>query len=279
MIIDSQTNFLYLADSITINYLNFFQLFQKAVVECNIPLAYIPKTKDVWAVDYMPIQVTEDKFVQFVYNPDYLQKAKKWRKTIPDVNSICNEMQLQTIKSAIVLDGGNVIRDETKVIMCNKIFKENPSIPEKQLIKELENLFEVDKIIFVPQDPKDEIGHSDGMVRFLDDKTVLINDYSKEDKNFQLDFRTALYNAGLEYMEIPYNPYGNKKNIDATGIYINYLQMHQAVIVPTFSLKEDDTIVKLFEDFFRGQTVMTVPSNEIAMQGGVLNCVTWNIVK
>ena len=38
-------------------------------------------TKDIWAVDYMPVQIQDDEFVQFVYNPDYLQ-SKKWRNRI-----------------------------------------------------------------------------------------------------------------------------------------------------------------------------------------------------
>ena len=40
---------------------------------------------------------------------------------------------------------------------------------------------------------------------------------------------------------------------------------------------EDKVTVRLFEDLFRGQTVKTVDSYEIALQGGVLNCITWNI--
>ena len=53
--------------------------------------------------------------------------------------------------------------------------------------------------------------------------------------------------------------------------------MKQAVIVPTFRRKEDDEAVKILENVFRGQTIATVDSSEIAREGGILNCISWNI--
>jgi agmatine deiminase len=279
MITDSQTNFLYLADTLPCKYPSFYKSLQEVLKERDIPSSLLPHTKDVWAVDYMPIQVTETKFVKFVYNPDYLRDTIKWRKTISDTNAICTGFNLPTVNSDILIDGGNVIKGANKVIMCEKVFRENPHYTEKHLISELERLFEVDGIIFIPTDPSDDIGHADGMVRFLDDNTVLINDYSKEDIDFQLQFRHAFHNAGLNYIEVPYHPYGNMNDLQANGIYINYLQMKQAVVVPIFGIAEDEKAVRQFEELFRGQTLTTIDCNDIANEGGVLNCVSWNILK
>jgi len=132
LIPDNKTNFLYLADTLPKKYSNFFQQFEKVLNKCNINFELLPKTKDVWAVDYMPIQVEVDKFVRFVYNPSYLQ-SKKYLKTISDVDSICKELEIETIKSNIILDGGNVTRTIDKVIMTNRIFIENPGYNRKQL--------------------------------------------------------------------------------------------------------------------------------------------------
>ena len=41
---------------------------------------------------------------------------------------------------------------------------------------------------------------------------------------------------------------------------------------------EDDDAVKILEDTFAGKSVVTLESNEIAIMGGVLNCISWNIV-
>jgi agmatine deiminase len=277
MIPDCKTNFLYLADTLPRKYPEFFKEFHSTLKDCQIGYNLLPNTKDVWAVDYMPLQIEKDTFVQFSYNPDYLRDTIKWSKTISNVDDICSSINLSTKKSNIILDGGNVVKTTDKVIMCDKIFIENPNFEENDLIRQLQNLFQIERLIFIPTDPFDFTGHADGMVRFFDSNTELINDYSKEDLNFQLRFRLSLHNAGLKYIEIPYNPYGNMKDEDANGDYINFLQMRQAIIIPIFGIKEDEAVVKLFEQLFGGQKIATVDGNELAYDGGILNCITWNI--
>jgi len=226
----------------------------------------------------MPVQTELDKFVRFTYNPSYLQ-TKKLLKTISDVDTICSNICIDTVKTDIILDGGNVTRWTNKVIMTDRVFKDNPSYERKQLIKELYDLLQVDKIYFVPEQPGDFTGHSDGMVRFVDENTVIINDYKhkKEKEWFYRAFEIAIHNTGLDYIIIPYNVYDNKSIDHANGDYINYLQMENTVIIPTFSIKEDDLAVRQLETIFAGQNIQTVESNEIAYDGGILNCITWNI--
>lgn len=276
MIPDQETNHLYLADTLPVKHPDFFKQFEQLLKDLGIRYSQLPGTKDIWARDYMPIQIAANQFVQFVYNPDYLQ-SKKWQKTISDIDSIYTALDLKPKKSLIVLDGGNVVRSANKVIMCDKVFKENKQFSEKHLIDELYQLLQVDQLIFIPTHPKEFTGHADGMVRFLDESTVLINDLSKEKPEFQLRFRLALHNAGLEWIGIPYNPYSNTKYDQANGVYINYLQMANTLILPTFDICEDDAVVKQFEELFMGHKIATIDSNVIADEGGILNCITWNI--
>lgn len=276
MITDGQTNFLYLADTLPRRYSTFYERFEKVLRGCNIDFALLPNTKDIWAVDYMPVQVSLTKFVRFTYNPSYLQ-TKNLLKTISDVDAICDEIGINTYKTAIILDGGNITRWTNKVIMTDRVFQDNPTYERKQLIKELHELLQVDKLSFVPQQPGDFTGHSDGMVRFIDENTVVINDYKREKEWFSRAFEIAIHNTGLDYIKIPYDVYGNKSNDQANGCYINYLHMENTIIVPTFGIEEDDLAVRQLEAIFAGQTIATVDSNEIANDGGILNCITWNI--
>ncbi len=278
MIPDNSTNLLYLSDILPKKYPSFYKRFEEILQECKIDYKLLPGTKDIWAVDYMPVQVHNGRFIQFVYNPDYLQKSQKLKDTISNVADICLSIFLTPEKSDIVLDGGNVIQWTDKVTMCDKVFKENRNIKKEHLVLKLQNLFKVDRIIFVPQDPNDFTGHADGMVRFLDTNTVLINKYSNENPEFETVFRKSLSDAGLKYIEIPYAPDLNSY-VSAKGLYLNYLQMEDIVIIPTFGIKEDDAAVKQFEQLFNGCTIKTVNSNEISRNGGVLNCISWNIRK
>lgn len=278
MITDNQTNFLYLADKLPTKYSNFYKQFEKVLRNCEIEFALLPNTKDIWVADYMPIQIEQDKFVQFTYNPLYLQ-TKKYLKTISDVDTICTQINIDTIRTNIIIDGGNITRWTDKVIMTDRIFIDNPQFERKSLINKLHELLQVDKLYFVPEQPGDFTGHSDGMVRFIDENTVAINDYCREKEWFHRAFEIAIHNTGLDYIKIPYNVYDNKNNDQANGDYINYLQMENTVIVPTFGIMEDDKAVKQIETIFAGQTIATIDSNEVANEGGILNCITWNILK
>ena len=278
MIPDWETNYLYLPDSLARKHSDFYQKFEKILVEFGISYSLLPNTKDIWARDYMPIQVTPTRFIQFDYNPDYLQ-SEKWLKTISGVDNVCSSLGIKPLKSNIKVDGGNIVKSSNKAILCNKVFTENPQYSEKLLIKALYEGLKVDQIIFIPTHPQDKIGHADGMVRFVDEHTVLINDLSREKPDFQRTFRMALHNAGLEWIEIPYNPYGNQKYIQANGIYMNYLQMRNIIILPVFGMDEDDLVLSQFENLFSGAKIATINSNDIANEGGILNCITWNIFK
>ncbi len=278
MIASSQTNLLYLADTLPKNYPIFFQRFEKLLKENKIHFQLLPGTKDVWAVDYMPVQVCRKEFVRFVYKPRYLQNDRDL-KTITDTDAVCKSIGIETIKSKIVLDGGNVVNSANKVVITERVFKENPSYVREDLIQELKQLFETDELFFIPEQPNDYTGHADGMLRFVDDNTLLINDYKNESTRFRKAFEKAIHKIGIEHIVIPYNPYQNENNNQANGAYINYLQMEDVVIVPVFGLKEDEEVIKRFEQIFNGSTILAINANEIAKDGGVLNCISWNILK
>lgn len=277
MITDQESNCLYLADCLPGRYPEVYAQMVKIAKENSIPVSLLPYTKDIWAKDFMPVQVRERKFVQFVYNPDYLRNSMKWRKTITDVDTVCSAINLHVEISSIILDGGNVITANNKVILTDKIFSENSGYSRSELTQMLEELFEVETIIIVPADPNDFTGHADGMVRFYDNNTVLVNDYANEPTVFRETFRKALLDAGLRIISIPYNPYHNLDIDSARGVYINYLQMKGVLILPVYDLPEDDAVINQMRSLFTEYNVYTIECSALAAEGGVLNCISWGI--
>lgn len=89
----------------------------------------------------------------------------------------------------------------------------------------------------------------------------------------------ALRNAGLGLVEVPYHPNSQSSDIDATGVYINYLQVGGIIFIPNFGSANDDLALKRFEEVFSSHKIVPVLACEIAKEGGVLNCITWNIYK
>lgn len=63
--------------------------------------------------------------------------------------------------------------------------------------------------------------------------------------------------------------------------YLNFLQMKDLLLFPQFGIEEDDQALQqikaAFPDYaLKGQTE-TINCNEIIKDGGVLNCISWNI--
>jgi agmatine deiminase len=275
MIIDSETNLLYLSEVLRSRE-EFFNNLTSLLIKNDVKYKLLPETNDIWAVDYMPIQTKLAEFIQFKYEPDYLQNDE-FILTQTNTKSVCKAIGLNTTDTEIKLDGGNVIKGKNWVILTDKIFKENANFKKNELINELENLFKV-KVIIIPKEPNDFTGHADGVIRHYDNETVLINSYKPTDKiEFQRQLDRELKNQGLKTIEIPYNPYDNSDYDMADGLYINYLQMENFILLPTFEKNEDEKTYRQFEQLFPGQTIETIDSREISVDGGVLNCITWNI--
>lgn len=275
MITNCETDFLYLADTLPNKFPAFYRQLSSSLKALDISHSLLPETADVWARDYMPIQVREKKLVSFIYQPDYLEKEEYLHlQTNPE--QVLSQLNIPFQKAPIKLDGGNVVCSRNKVILTDKVFQENPTFERSQLIAQMEALFETDLLYFIPRQPYDYLGHSDGMLRFLDEDTLLVNDYNRESKTFQKKLGKALSSFSLE--TLPYNIYKNKDTANALGTYINFLHMKQGIVLPTFKLKEDEEAYKAVSQFFTGIPIDTIDCTILATHGGVLNCISWNIL-
>ena len=82
-------------------------------------LRTIQGTLDVWCRDYMPIQVSVDRFVQFRYAPDYLTGKFRHLRADGEIGPTLPWVQ-NCVRSEIVLDGGNVVAWEDRAIVTDK---------------------------------------------------------------------------------------------------------------------------------------------------------------
>ncbi len=69
--------------------------------------------------------------------------------------------------------------------MTDKVVRENPGIGRSELLGMLRGLLRVEDLIVIPSEPYDVLGHADGVVRFLDEGNVVINDYSKLNPSYE----------------------------------------------------------------------------------------------
>ena len=281
MITDQETNLVYFSGLLPKRHPVFFNELKAILQRKGIEYGFLPHTKDIWCRDYMSVQVSKSQFVQFKYRPSYLTHYKKYRKTITDAADTCRAIWIDSELSDIKIDGGNIVKSRNKVIMTERIYAENRRFSRKELIGKLKTLLKVKQVIVVPECPGDRYGHADGMIRFVDgikdEETVLVNDLSGESVKFFSEFHRMLSRQGLFPVLLPYTAYRNKGD-DATGIYVNYFQVGKVVIYPVYGIKEDALAHKVFERYF-GPNVFPIRANAIAKKGGVLNCVSWNLIR
>ncbi|MBD5173610.1 MAG: agmatine deiminase family protein [Bacteroidales bacterium] len=248
----------------------------------NIPFAFLNGTKDIWCRDYMPVQTPGGKLIQFKYDPSYLRNSK-YSDSRSDVRHVDKENNISPFFSDINLDGGNVVMYGNKAIITDRIFSENPNWERERLVSELSRLLECEIIIIPSYKPEyDFTGHADGMIRFADNDTVLVNDLEQDLKYMKEAIKKALEAANLKYVNFPWFEYKVKGNTDhAIGIYLNYLEVDNLIVMPVFGVegnRDAEALAKL-QEVFPDKIIETIDFNDVALAGGILNCVTWVIKK
>lgn len=273
MITNFETKKVYLAKGMNyVNYADARRHLLDIMYQHKIEWEFLPHTSSpfhIWARDYMPVQVDEEKFVKFNYNPDYLKGSPEYK---PDTSTILSDLGLQVIESDIIIDGGNVVSCGDKVIMTDKIIRENRQCYHNRLIDTLSQLLEAE-IILIPEDVYEEYGHADGMVRYMGENRVLLNNYCDFDKTLRKKLLSAL-KPHFNITELHYDAYTDK-----SWAYINFLHVGQHIFVPMLEDKLGETAFRQITDAYpRCECHQIWDCDSIVREGGALNCSTWNIL-
>jgi agmatine/peptidylarginine deiminase len=274
MINDYQTNVVYLADGIR-HYMplavNLLNALEDAGVETHL-LRHTESSKHIWVRDFMPLQMDENRFLQYRYAPDYLKNDPDY---MPLYETICRGLHLRCKQTKLVIDGGNVVKCGERVIMTDKVFKENPDYTPECLRRLLEEAFECE-VCIIPWDRYEIFGHADGMVRSIGDNCVLMNNYIDLDKSFREKLKGALEVGGFHVEELHYDvPRPSKQS----WAYLNFLQVKNNIFVPGLSLREDELAVEQIQKYYPHHKVVLVPDClNLVMDGGALNCISWNVL-
>jgi agmatine deiminase len=275
MIPDWDTDCLFVSDQLERKYPALFSCLRAALED--VPIEIVPGTHDIWCRDFMPIQLSENAFCQFSYQPDYLRND-------PELVTPPEKCRLAFMRDyrqkPIVLDGGNIVASRTKVILTDKVYKENPTIERPRLRDRLEAIFQAE-CVFIPKEPFDEVGHSDGVVRFIAENRVLMSDYSAVDPGYGDKVRRILEKNGLEVETLPmFQEKGWRRPGElpsAVGNYVNFLRVGESVILPGYDRPEDQLALERVRQVLPNVVASQVPCRELAEEGGVLNCVSWTI--
>ena len=273
--VESGVQVVYMSELLKTNYPETCSRLIKILEIHDVKYAFLKGTKDIWCRDYMPIQIESGKFIQFKYDPSYLKGNKEWEASRSDVKEVCRVNGVEAQFSDINLDGGNVLICDGKAILSNRIFSENSNWDKEKLVNELSKLLECE-IIIIPAENDDMTGHADGMVRFVNRNTILGNKLADEYKYWREGMEKVIEQYGLKYIDVPFFlPKDPKHPHSAIGVYVNYLEVNNLIVLPVFGRGEDKQAVDVLRQAFPDRVIETIDYNDVAQEGGLLNCTTW----
>ena len=282
MITDRDTNMVYFSKRIT--WYNVWKHLDPVLRDKEIRYDFIHGTKDIWARDYMPIQLEKNRFVEYVYNPDYLLDDPKRRTDLSVIDKGNLPLSDRDEKTALIIDGGNVIKCDDAVIMTDKVFLENRrlNLSRKEVVNELERLF--GKVIIIPwniQDEWDFCGHADGMVRYIGNNKVLVNNMCNHPELAwqRKEVMSAIEDAGMDVLELDY---GHNSTDVNDWAYLNYLRVGDVIFMPTVGRPDTDHEAARQIAEASGCEVVPVPALSLVRAngkygGGALNCISWTV--
>jgi len=274
MISDREHNLVFLAAMLRVRHPVLFADLQKILSKHGIGVRLLDIVRDQWLRDFCPVQIGPGKLVKFRYDPDYLRNEPELRTGGEIVKSFRGLGRC--LRSSIILDGGNIVASRAKAIVTDKIYKENPRLSRDELRDKLQKLLRVDQLIVIPKEPLDPIGHSDAMVRFIDEQTVLVNDYTKVDSPFGERLISVLRRNKLAIEPMPYWPERRSQAgiPSAVGCYTNFLTTEKVLVASVYGKKHDDVALRKLETAFPGSPIVPLNCTALAREGGVMNCVS-----
>lgn len=282
-----------------INFENYKSLEYDIILDKLFIKYWFIEANDIWCRDYLPINasVIENLGTFGNHNYDLVEKAlikpmydPNYGFNTPADNSIgikvaekfCNDRR--TFYFPIKWDGGNLSTNGEYMIVTDKIFSENWNFTKNEVISLFEKNFYT-KLIVIPSEPLDTIGHSDSIAVFLDEKTILLPIYPDE---FRIDNRyiNTVYNTLLKELPSDYNfiflPCSlsdviSEENIfSAAGCFLNYFRIENNLYFPSFSdLKEEQHEIKrILNKYDENLNIYFCECDKISYFGGALHCIS-----
>ena len=224
---------------------------------------------DIWMRDFMPMP-TDNNQILFTYQPDYQTKTESLKS-----QDYVHKKYPTLTQNSIKLDGGHLVFNgkglgflTDYVIRLNQILKE-------ELEQKIKQITGIQKIIWLPWHKSDITGHTDGLLQFLTDDLLLINDDSDFVMHKQIIQKEC---PNIEIIPMPccYDIRKRKNFPSCCGIYTNFVQVQKAIFIPAYNTDLDDVVLKLFQSL-TDKPVIPIRIEQTAINGGSLHCLTRNM--
>eukprot|EP01060_Flectonema_neradi_P031718 TRINITY_DN4889_c0_g1_i1.p1 TRINITY_DN4889_c0_g1~~TRINITY_DN4889_c0_g1_i1.p1 ORF type:complete len:521 (+),score=109.59 TRINITY_DN4889_c0_g1_i1:56-1564(+) len=244
--------------------------------------------RDIWMRDFTTVNPHNP--VQFKYAPAAQggdAKAAKFVQSsfnssiLSNVLPADNTWNLQ--KSTLVLDGGNFVDNHSnRVIVTEKILEDSGTKDREWVKRQIMTLIPtITEVAIIPYDDPN-LGHADGMVMWVDDATLFVNEMSDSPK-----LRDAVWSElrasfpTVNIVEVPCGwvegtPDYDEKFSSALGININTVMTGNFLYVPVFGNDTDGRFLDILSKHTT-KTILPIEAASVAPMGGSCRCLTWQL--
>lgn len=233
---------------------------------------------DIWMRDFTTVNPKNP--VQFVYT----WASMTQNESVDVQNSFkkfADRYIIERKKTNLLIDGGNIVDNYNGRVITTTRFMEDNHLSYKEAKEELIELLGAKEVaILDPDEPV--LAHSDGMVSWIDDETLFVNDYSDKPA-FRAKILTELRQSfpGVTIIEIPVeykvNPPGQWDGFEsACGINLNATVTYKNIYMPTFKMAHDNEAIAEIKKN-TSKKVIPVSAENVCAMGGSVRCLTWQL--
>ena len=255
-------------------------------------------TNDTWIRDFGYISIIEDnevKLLDFTFDG----WGGKFEASLDnEVNRVLHKkgyMGITPLESIdFVLEGGSIESDgegtllTTSACLCNK--NRNGGLSKDEIEEKFKEYFGAKRVLWLDYGylvGDDTDSHIDTLARFVSKDTIVyVQCLDEQDEHYGelkkmeeqlLRFRTVEDEPyKLIALPMPSAKFDNEGNrLPAT--YANFLITNEALIYPTYSIKEDKIVHEIFKGLFANKEIIPVECSRLIEEGGSLHCSTMQI--
>jgi agmatine/peptidylarginine deiminase len=233
---------------------------------------------DIWMRDFTT--VNPENPVQFVYTWASMTKTESV-EVQNSLKKMANRYNIKHKTTDLLIDGGNIVDNYKGRVITTTRFMEDNHLTHAAAKEELKEVLGAKEVAILEPD-EIVLAHSDGMVSWVDDDVLLVNDYSDKPA-----FRAKILNElkqsfpGVTVIEIPVayktNPPGQWDGFEsACGVNLNATVTYKNLYVPIFNMGHDNEVVQEIKKH-TSKKVVPVNAENVCAMGGSVRCLTWQL--
>lgn len=232
---------------------------------------------DIWMRDFTTVNPLNP--TQFTYTWASMSK-KQSQETQTSFADFADKFSVKRESSDLIIDGGNIVDNYASDYITTTRFAKDNKLSIKQAKESLKQTLNAKSVAILEPD-EEVLAHSDGMVMWLDEKTLLVNQYT--DKAFRKtvldELQTSFPNVNI--IEVPVEYGKNKKGEwegfeSACGVNLNSVLTFKNVYVPVFGMNHDAKAVEIIKQN-TDKKVIEIDAKNVCPMGGSVRCLTWQL--